>query len=104
MRDPKTTPHDKQRIKVLKENNWKVDGYVITDTIAETLIQDVEAGRQKNMKATKKQVNDLIDKIQSDDNGLTDDVRKKAIGYLTEKSRTKGEVLALTLKLNLKEN
>ena len=104
MRDPKTTPADKERIKVLKGNDWKVDGYIITEIIAETLIKDVEAGRQNNMKATKKQVNDLIEKIKSDDNGLTDDIRGKAIKYLTDKSRTKGELTALTVKLSLKED
>ncbi len=104
MRDPKTTPADKERIKVLKENDWKVDGHIITEIIAETLIKDVEAGRQNNMKATKKQVNDLIEKIKSDDNGLTDDIRGKAIKYLTDKSRTKGELTALTVKLSLKED
>ena len=56
------------------------------------------------MKATKKQVNDLIEKIKSDDNGLTDDIRGKAIKYLTDKSRTKGELIALTVKLSLKED
>tara|TARA_R100000781_G_scaffold111591_1_gene78139 strand:+ start:14096 stop:14929 length:834 start_codon:yes stop_codon:yes gene_type:complete len=104
MRDPKTTKSDKARIKALKDNNWKVDGVVITEVIAQALIGDVEIGRKSNMKATKKSIDSLKEKILDDNNGLTDDIRKKSIGWLDEQPRTVGEVLAITLKLGLKED
>jgi len=103
MRDPKTTNGDKNRIKKLKEDDWKVNGHVITDVIAEALIKDVEAGRQNNMKATKKAITDLGAIILDEKTDLTDDVREKSLEWLNAEGRTKGDLIALKTKLKLKE-
>jgi len=103
MRDPKTTDTDKARIKKLKDADWKVGGVVIGDVIAQSLIEDVEAGRQNNMKATKKAITELGAIILDEKTDLTDDVREKSLEWLNAEGRTKGDLIALKTKLKLKE-
>jgi len=100
MRDPKTTDSDKDRIKKLKQDDYKVNGKVITEVIAQTLIEDVEAGRQNNMKATKKSITELGKHIM--ENGtLTDDTKDKALEWLNVEGRTKGDLISLMAKLKI---
>jgi len=103
MRDPKTTDTDKARIKKLKDADWKVGGVVIGDVIAQSLIEDVEAGRQNNMKATKKAITELGKIILDEKTDLKDDVREKSLEWLNVEGRTKGDLIALKTKLKLKE-
>ena len=102
-RDPKTTESDKKRLKALKKDGWKVDGNIMTDLIAETLINDVEAGRQNNMKATKKSITELGAIILNEKTDLTDEVREKSLEWLNVEGRTKGDLIALRKKLKIEE-
>tara|TARA_R110002110_G_scaffold358455_2_gene567806 strand:+ start:18998 stop:19834 length:837 start_codon:yes stop_codon:yes gene_type:complete len=104
MRDKYTSDADKERISTLKKSGWKLENIVITELMAQALISDVEHGRKNNMKATKKSKELITKEILSDDNNLTDDIRKKSIVWLNDENRTNGELTALKVKLNLKED
>ena len=104
MRDKYTSDADKERISTLKKSGWKLENIVITELMAQALISDVEHGRKNNMKATKKSKELITKEILSDDNNLTDDIRKKSIVWLNDENRTNGELTALKVKLSLKED
>ena len=99
MRDRYTEKSDKQRIKEAKDNGWKVNGIVMTEIVAQHLIEDVEIGRKNNMKAPKKTITELKVVITNDEN-LDSKQKEKVLTWL-EEDRTNGEILALMQKLKI---
>ena len=92
MRDKLCPKDQKDKLVQLKESGWNIGA-----NEAQVIIQDVKAGITNNKPLTDTIINKMVKEIEA--SKLDDDAQIKAVAYLQDKERTRGDLPAIQKRI-----